>query len=97
MILTEEMKKEIERVLEDDPKMAERILAYDDEAVRELSHESYFTPQEIIYAYEHNKIEELYTEAVIKAERKNLYFTLISENTTKAKTKIKKEINSIKK
>lgn len=89
MEITKEIKEEIENLYKDDPDYAIKLLSCDAQAIQDLSFDNNITPDEVIYAYEKNKVDELYEEAKFRQRRKELYFKLINGNNIKNNVKVK--------
>ena len=91
MKLSNEVKDEIEDLFKDNLDYTIRLLSGDVEAIQELSFDSSISPAEVIYAYEKNKIDELYQEAKFKLRKRKLYFQIVDGTSSP-----KKETSQVK-
>ena len=75
--MDERIVEKIKRLYVNNQEMMNGLLNLDGATIKKMPDELGFLADEVIYAYENNKIDELYKQAKRQKEIKKLYKTLI--------------------
>ena len=87
-MFNEEIRERVLKIYSNDPETAKRILEGDREVIQRMGIGCRFESDDIIDAYENNKIEELYQKAKRQKEIEKLYhdlcYAIVDHNDVKS-------------